>query len=139
MDLNLVMAVESAIAAGFHKSQGPKRSDNLRPYFWDAVAVMMADRIGGDNPHESPSSGACAKRLHDALETKKVVEQTESWADTLKTDLEKWDDEWSKWDETELKASEWERDIREATFDKITEIEKIVKALAKEWGLSDEQ
>lgn len=139
MDLNLVMAVESSIAAGFHKTDGPKRSDQLRPYFWDAVAVMMADRIGGDAPHESPSAMACSKRFPVALETKRNMEELQSIGDeVLKSQLEKYDEEWSRWDDAELKAAEWERDIREATYDMVADIKNTVNALAKEWGLKDE-
>ncbi len=113
-DEALVAAFEKALAAGFHKTQGPKRTDNLRVLFWVAVAVLMAD-----SPN-SPTPGACGARFTTAIRT---VETYGKITDHLK----RYDDLW--------KNIDVEAERNKQANDNVSEIKRMLTALCTEWGI----
>lgn len=110
-DVALVKAVDKAMAAGFHKLHGPKRTDNLKVLFWVAVAVLMAD-----GPY-SPTPGACGARYTTAVKT----------IGNMADHLAKFDD---LWDSIDVEA-EREEQISE----EVSDIKRMLKALCTEWGI----
>ena len=137
MNLNLVEAVQRAIASGFHRNQGPKRADDLgRYWFWDTVAIMMAD--GPD----SPTPDTCRSRYKEALEYAITVT---AMNDAIKRDLAKWDELWPTIEAADAMAHDAHDQIEKdleflkaesmATMERIAYVEDRLNALCKAWDV----
>jgi len=128
LHINLIKAVERAINCGYHRNNGPKRSDNFSPGFWEAVSIILSD--GPD----SPGPGACRSRYKDALA---YYESTASLTEELKKLDTTWDEVNAYVDQFEADSQDYMENMIAEVFQKLGRIDERTAALAQEWGLKE--
>lgn len=136
-DMNLVEAVESAIDAGYHNTEGPKRPDGYKPGFWNAVSIMMADRQDSKKAMKkvSPTPGACSKRFPISFDLVKNSRATIESVDVLKSFERFADANQDLWESIAIHGDELEQDMNEATHSAVMENNIMLRRVLKDLGV----